>query len=220
MGALARSRRWLPWRRLKRARAARGAEERAGLRSRVARHVVLHADLPGRVVARHVAHLPEDLPLRTPGPVVAAQDPHDPAPGVRVAPVQAVLVVELHHDPVGLLGALGPVEDLLAPEHPQVVVDDALAAELVLGGVPERVVGLRALELLEGVDAGAGIVRVLGQGREGEARQAVEASVVRRALLAGVQADLAPGDELVHEAFGGRTCPTTPACPSPSRPRW
>jgi len=96
-----------------------------------------------------------------------------------------------------------PLEDLLPPEHAQVVVDAALAHQLHLGGVPQRIVRACVLELLERVHVGArvGGVRLERLARPG--RQRLVAIVVG-GVVAHVEADLAPGDELVEEALGRR----------------
>lgn len=50
-----------------------------------------------------------------------------------------------------------PCQDVLAPEHAGVAVDDALLQELALGGVPEGVVGPGLRQLLQGVEVLPGI---------------------------------------------------------------
>ena len=52
-----------------------------------------------------------------------------------------------------------------------------LLAQLHLGGVPEGVMGLRALELLQGVGVGARVARVVLEGRDGPAGELLELAV-------------------------------------------
>ena len=80
------------------------------------------------------------------------ENPRHTGIGIGVPAVQSVFVVQLDHDPQGIVRRFGPMQDLFAPQHAQIVVDDALAHELALGGVPELA---EALEL----DAGeAGVL--------------------------------------------------------------
>ena len=81
-----------------------------------------------------------------PGAVVAAEAPEDAAVGVGVPAVQGVAVVEVDQDRQRVRGRGGPLEDLLAPQHPQVVVDAPLRRELRLGGVPQLVLGRAGVE--------------------------------------------------------------------------
>src|SRR5512135_2799943 len=119
--------------------------------------IVFHADLPRGVLRAHVAYRAEDRTLGPPRAVVTTQAPSDSRYRVRVAPVQRVGVVEPEHGLHGRLGRLRPLQDLLAPEHPEVVVEAALPHELSLRGIPERVVGPRPFESRGSVPMGTGI---------------------------------------------------------------
>ena len=70
--------------------------------------------------------------------------------------VQGSASGQVYHDLKGPLRRAGPVEDLLAQQHAEVVVDDALLAPLHLGSVPQRVEVLPALELLQRLGVGRG----------------------------------------------------------------
>ena len=104
----------------------------------------------------------------------------------------------MDQDPVRLLGALRPVEDFLPPQHPQVVVDHAVAAQLLLRGVPEWIGGLPRLELLEGV---AGVATIFAMVVEGLLRPLGEGVEPIEAVDVGaeVESQFAPGDQLIEE---------------------
>ena len=95
--------------------------------------------------------------------------PHAPDVAVGVAPVQAVVVVEVDGQGEGLLRRLGPLEDLFGPIHPgvnflvnfyekkitksdiilpQVSVRLSLQVDLLLRCIPQRVVSVGLLQLL------------------------------------------------------------------------
>ena len=99
----------------------------------------------------HRSGLAEHVPL-LPCPVPQAEHPGDVAIGVGVASVVEMSVVQGQHRPVCVFGSVAPLEDLLAPIHPHVVVEITGFADLDHGGVPVRIVGLGALELSAGVD--------------------------------------------------------------------
>ena len=119
-----------------------------------------------------------------------------------IAAVERVAVVELDHHVERLARRRGPLEDLLAPQHAQVVVDAALAHELALRGVPQLVVRLGACELVERVDELAPIARVLVERPLRPLGQRLVAVVVVGAVVARDEAELAPGDRLVEERLG------------------
>src|SRR5581483_11389641 len=118
----------------------RGWSEARGRGAAISCNVVLHADFASGVLGAHVSDLAEDGPHGPPRAIVAAENPEDAAVGVRIPAVQGVLVVQLDHDLERLLGRRRPFEDLLSPDHSEIVVDAALADQLSLGGVPERIV--------------------------------------------------------------------------------
>ena len=92
----------------------------------------------------------------------------------------------------------GPGEHRLAPVHPHDVVDGAAGDELPLGRVPERLVGLGTLELVEGVDRLALVADVLPHRRVDPRRERVQRGEAR-VPRAEVERELAPGKELVEE---------------------
>jgi hypothetical protein len=137
-------------------------------------HVRLDVELrPGRL-ERHVADGAVDRPT-VEGPIEAPEAPEDPAVAVRVATVERVLVVEVLQHPHRALGVLGPRDDALAPEHPQVVVHPAVAEIGALARVPQLVASARFLELGIVVEVLALVALVLAElllrplrhGREG-----------------------------------------------------
>jgi hypothetical protein len=132
---------------------------------------------------------------------VAPEDPENPGVGVGVATIESVSVVELDHHLEGLSRFGSPLEDLLSPQHPQIVVDGALAQELCLGSIPQRVVGRRAGKLFERVDVLAPIAGVFRKCFDGPIGQRLPTAVVR-AFVADVEAELAPGNELVEKRLG------------------
>src|SRR5919107_141084 len=97
--------------------------------------------LPFQTSRRHVADLAKDFPL-LPTPVVLAEDPGDVGVGVRVPAVQEILVVEVERRRIGLAGRGAPLQDLLSPVHPHVVVHVAGMDHLSHRRVPILVVGL------------------------------------------------------------------------------
>jgi len=60
----------------------------------------------------HVAYLAVDLAFG-PAAVVLAEDPGYVGEGVRVATVEEVLIVEVERGPVGVLGRVRPLQELL-----------------------------------------------------------------------------------------------------------
>ena len=77
-------------------------------------------------------------------------------------------------------------------------MDRAGGDELALRGVPQRLVGLGALELLQRIDRLALVVHMLSHRRENPRRQRVQRAEAR-VPRAEVERELAPGDELVEE---------------------
>jgi len=65
----------------------------------------------------------------------------------QIAPVEAVLVIQMDHDFRRFLRRARPLQDFLAPQHPQVVVNDPLAHQLHLRGIPQRIMSLRVFQL-------------------------------------------------------------------------
>jgi hypothetical protein len=145
----------------------------------------------------------QDRPPRRPRPVVAAEHPEDAGVRAGVAAVEGVAVVELDEHGQRLVGIARPPEDLLAPQHAQVVVHAALADELALRRVPQRVVGARAGQLVQRVHVRAGIagvrleVLLRPRGQRGPA-------IVVLAVRGEPVAELAPGDQLVEEGLRRR----------------
>ena len=108
---------------------------------------------------------------------------------------------------------VGRVADL-APEHPQVAVNPALAPELVLRGVREGIVGAG---FLEGVSVVAPLPRIGGVFPQRPARPLRKglAGVVFRDLEAPFEAEFPPGDELVEKGF--RALAHSPPAGAPAR---
>mmetsp|Transcript_9995 Transcript_9995/g.32392 ORF Transcript_9995/g.32392 Transcript_9995/m.32392 type:complete len:326 (+) Transcript_9995:269-1246(+) len=98
----------------------------------------------------------------------------------------------------GLLGALGPLEDLLRPVHAHEAVDLAPVHSLVLRRVPQLVVGLPLLELLERVEVLA-LVRRVDLERLNGPRAGPLDLVVIGVVEAPVVAQLPPHDQLLQE---------------------
>ena len=98
--------------------------------------IVLYFHLSRRIFGTHVADLAEYGSLRSPGPVMPSQNPEDTAVRVGITAVEGVLIVKLDHDFKGMSRGWCPLEDLFAPEHPEIVVYSPLSQELYLGGVP------------------------------------------------------------------------------------
>ena len=105
-----------------------------------------------------------------------------------------------------------PLEDLLAPEHAQVVVDAPPLAQLALRGVPDLVVGAPPARASPGRRSGrAG--RRRGPRASGWPRAASES---KSCAASGrrdehVEAQLPPGHELVEEGLGlAGSCPRIP----------
>ena len=163
--------------------------------------VLLQRQFAGRVGGAHVADLAEDLALGPPGAIVTAQDPKDAGVGIGVATVDGVLVVERDHGFQRVLGRGGPLQNFLAPQHAQIVVHAAVFAQLILGGVPQPVVGGAGGELVQRIDPLAAVAGVFGQRGLGPGGQRFVAVVVG-AVGGEVVADLAPGDELIEKGFG------------------
>src|SRR5690606_31382231 len=88
------------------------------LRSSVPLEVSAHVQLAGGVVAAHVTDFAEDRTLRPPRAVVAAEHPEDSRPGVRIAAIDGVLIVEVDQRLQVLLRRGRPFEDLFGSRHP------------------------------------------------------------------------------------------------------
>src|SRR5215212_11201567 len=142
----------------------------------------------------HVANLAEDSPL-LPAPVVLAEGPRDVCVGVGIPAIHEVLVVEVERRLVGLLWGLAPLQDLLPPIHPHVVVHVARVTHLVHRRVPVLVVGFGVFKLLAGVEIFALVVFVLLKGLSGPVRQTGELVVVGD-VMAKVHRKLAAYDQL------------------------
>jgi hypothetical protein len=126
--------------------------------------MVFYREFVCSVFRAHVPDKAENGALGTPGMVITAKHPKDSAVGIGIAAVEAELVVELNHDGDSVPRRSGPFEELLSPEHAQVVVDSAFADELDLGGIPKGVVDLGGFELFEGVSVPVLIAGVIVQG--------------------------------------------------------
>ena len=111
--------------------------------------VTLDRHLAGRIIARHEANLSKDWSFGAPSAIVSPEHPEDPAVRVGIATIQGVLVVQFDHDLQGISGRLRPFQNLLTPQHPQVVVDLSRSDELHLGGIPQFVVSCGRLEFFQ-----------------------------------------------------------------------
>src|SRR5690606_20876115 len=127
--------------------------------------------------------------------------PEDAAHGVGVAAVEGVAIVEFDEDGQRVAGRGGPLEDLFAPQHPQIVVHLPFADELPLGRVPYVVVRGGGGQFFERVNVFARVAAVLV---EGLLRPAGERLVLIVVFGVGrhVETELAPGDELVEPRLG------------------
>ena len=88
-----------------------------------------------RPLQRHRADGPPDGP-RGERPVELPEAPLDARVAVRIVAVERVLVVQLDHRRERLARRRAPFENLLAPQHAQVIVDAAFGGQLPLCGVP------------------------------------------------------------------------------------
>src|SRR4051812_34635253 len=83
---------------------------------------------------------------------------------VRIAPIEFIAIVE-NNSPIESTGRIrSPLENHLGPIHPHVVVHPALRHHLALCGVPQVIVRLAPLELIEDVAEAARIGAVLDKG--------------------------------------------------------
>jgi hypothetical protein len=160
------------------------------------------ADLSRGIFGTHVSDFSEDGSLGSPGPIISTQDPKDAAIGVGVPAVQGVSVVELHHDLQGPLGGLGPFQDLLSPQHPEVIVQSSVSGQFPLGRIPEGVMGAGILEVVQCIPKGPFIVSMAGKGLHAPSGQGAEPVIILM-LPAHVESQFPPGNELVQEGFGG-----------------
>lgn len=92
------------------------------------------------------------------------------------------------------------MEDLLSPQHAEVIVDAAFANELILGCIPEGIVGFGVVPFLKGVLIFSWVGRVFGQGALGPIGERFVAVVVR-ILDTGVEADFSPGCQLIEQSL-------------------
>src|SRR5215203_5937926 len=98
-------------------------------------YVLCGFGLPFQTSRRHVADLAKNFPL-LPAPVVLAEDPGDVGVGVRIPAFQEILVVEVERRRIGLARRGAPLQDLLSPVHPHVVVHVASMYHLSHRRVP------------------------------------------------------------------------------------
>src|SRR6185436_4145509 len=127
------------------------AERNLGVSSKVLprmlRDVPLAVEFPPRTRPRHVPDLSEDGPLEPWAVKLAGNRPRDSSVTIRIAPIEFVIIVESHRNLERLSGRTGPLEYLLPPIHPHVVVHPPLFDHLNLGGVPQCIVRLGVLQL-------------------------------------------------------------------------
>jgi hypothetical protein len=80
-------------------------------------------------------------------------------------------------------------------------VNSPLSDQLCLRSIPEWVVCIGTLKLLESVNVGPLITRVLAKSLQGLRRERVKLIIVL-SNLAKIEARLSPGDDLIQERFG------------------
>ena len=114
-----------------------------------------------------------------PRTVVFAETPEDACIRVRVAPVERVLVVQVLQQLERLLISRAPLDDLLAPEHPRVIVYLAGAQQFSLRRVPQRVISLRGFDLCARQNRRARVCGVVAHRPLRPIGQRVERLVVR-----------------------------------------
>jgi len=93
--------------------------------------------------------------------------PGDSCVAAGVPPIQLVSIVEEDGGPLGRLGRLCPLQDLLGPVHPHVAVHPSQASHLQLGSIPEAIVGAGLLHILPVIEILATVSKVLFQGLSG-----------------------------------------------------
>ena len=114
--------------------------------------VALRIEFFARAFTGHVADQSEDGSVKPRAVMLADHGPGDAGVAVGVAPVQLVAVVE-RDGPLVAEGDRGrPLQNLLGPVHAHVVVHPPGLDHLALGCVPQLVVGLGALQLLERIE--------------------------------------------------------------------
>ena len=157
-----------------------------------------------------------------PRPVEQAEAPQNPGVGVGIAAVERVLVVEVYERRIRLLRRARPLDHLLAPQHPQVVVDGARGAQLLLGGVPQRIMRCAGFPFVSGIGEGARVGRVRTQRGERPGRQGSgEGAGIPAARPVPLEADVAPGDSFVQkrlDVFAGAEKTGTLAAASGAQP--
>src|ERR1700743_2799909 len=99
---------------------------------RILLHIVLHPNLPRRILRTHIPNLPKNRTLRPPSPIVSSQTPENSAVRVRIAPIQAVFVVQMNQHFRRVLRRPRPFQNFLPPKHPQIIVNPPLANKLHL----------------------------------------------------------------------------------------
>ena len=167
---------------------------------RTQRTLAMQAAAPTAAVAPRAAR--QDRRIVDPG------QPQRLGLGFQVGPHRSVSCrhvgqADLHaqHGRVRLFRRLAPLDDLLSPEHAQVIVDGAGGEELALGEVPHVVVCLGALELFVGVDRFAAVVTMFVQRVFGPLGEGFQARVVG-VVEAEVEGELSSDDGLFEEVVG------------------
>jgi len=87
--------------------------------------------------------------------VLPADAPSDACVAIGVAPIEFITVVEAHSDLAGFRGRRRPLQNLVTPIRPQVIVHPAAVDHLSLGRAPQRVMGFCILELCLRVEVGS-----------------------------------------------------------------
>ena len=118
---------------------AKGAASLSGTGRGPAADIGINVPLFARALERHGPDKSKDgAPIEW--PVELSKAPLDSSVAIRVAPVEAVLVVEVNK-PRQRIGRLsGPLQHVFAPEHPGDVMHHTSDDELTLGGIPEFIV--------------------------------------------------------------------------------
>src|ERR1700690_3347274 len=168
--------------------------------TRIFLNIISYLNFACRIFGAHIADRAEYGPFWPPGMVVAAEAPENPVIGVRIAAVKGVPIIQLDHDFERLLRRARPLQNLLPPEHAQVVVNAPLANQLALRRIPERIVGVGCCKFFQRINVPPLVVRVFGQSLPRPIRQCVEPIAFGMAVCF-LEPKFAPRNQLVEECL-------------------
>ena len=100
----------------------------------------------------------------SPKAIRTAKHPENTTVGIGIAASESTFIVYMDHEAGSIFRRARPLQDFLAPEHAQVIVDAAFTEDLRLGRIPEGIMSLCEVELLEDVNGIALISGVLAEG--------------------------------------------------------